>query len=920
MDSGSDNLFARSSSTNGTNTQNTTTNAQKTNWFSGDSFGETDTDDLFASLASRHSITTTADQHAMEFDPFADSSTSSKGDKLDPFNTSPFTTTTTMAVNDSKGTDSFERNSSNDFDDLLNFDPLCAPTTADAKKSEADQKSSGTSGDSLFADLDPLFSTTTSVTLTHQTKTVPEVFKSKKVESERSETEDLFAVSPPKDNSLKATLCEAEDDPFEVSLPAAVSDQKTVQEDIFESMKADSSDPFSTDPFSSDPFITTTTTSASVTNPPSDAHSSVEKKSDGAAWLETVTVTLTKDESEADRSEVVGEGSEFTMEEESPVVMRRPKQKDETAWLETVTITVTKDESETDRSEVDRSEDDRSEGIGEGSEFKVDEESPVVMRRPKQKEDPVDGEEPNESLDLSAIQGTEHLDIDALKQKSSLRKKGSLALRRKPSRKSVRSSLLSVVDKYQDSTEPKESSPADRDGSKEVSSGVQEKHDEEKPENVNKLKPSQDRPSILPRGASRAPMGGQMIIPGLGDITKVKLRTSPVKPVSGGLSSGEGKAHSTGLTQPVAVPRVQLRSSSRSSLILPRPEKSATTTPNRASYNPFPSKPLIQTKPRLKTDDAAAPAAGRREVKPWQASWLREAKQPKLTAGGEEQGEKHLHDQEPEKPAWMKASIEKRQKEEEASEKESTSLRNKENNLLSTSPRLSYSSDQEMDLRSEQSSTDENNPESRLNELNYLHNQKSSPASTQPSPVSGQGELFIESSLTKTARSRLSVSDLSLNKSRELETLSKNGHTNDSFTSSTTSIQLQDPVIMRPKILSKQDYQPSWSRDSSNRVLPGSKDEANNQSSTDLPKWKRDLLEKRRSKPAGSTVIPAPKEAPSSDSNNPPWQKELQNKRRSSLKLRDPVTEPKQPAEPEWMRKAEERRSRLAKSGLIEKK
>lgn len=54
---------------------------------------------------------------------------------------------------------------------------------------------------------------------------------------------------------------------------------------------------------------------------------------DWAVWLETVTVTLNgpKDEAEADRSEVnrsegLEEGSEFMMDEESPVVMRRPKQ------------------------------------------------------------------------------------------------------------------------------------------------------------------------------------------------------------------------------------------------------------------------------------------------------------------------------------------------------------------------------------------------------------------------------------------------------------------------------------------------------------------------------------------------------------------------------------------------------------------
>lgn len=140
MDSGDDNLFGPSGSTSATNTQKTTTTSQKANWFSGESFGETDTDDLFASLASRHSLSTETDQHAMQFDPFADNFPNSKGDKLDPFDTSTFTTTMTTTVNNSKETDLFERKSGNDFDDLLSFDPFSSSTTNDVKKSDTDQK------------------------------------------------------------------------------------------------------------------------------------------------------------------------------------------------------------------------------------------------------------------------------------------------------------------------------------------------------------------------------------------------------------------------------------------------------------------------------------------------------------------------------------------------------------------------------------------------------------------------------------------------------------------------------------------------------------------------------------------------------------------------------------------------------------
>ncbi|XP_045171895.2 WASH complex subunit 2-like isoform X2 [Mercenaria mercenaria] len=80
-------------------------------------------------------------------------------------------------------------------------------------------------------------------------------------------------------------------------------------------------------------------------------------------------------------------------------------------------------------------------------------ENDVVMRPKKDhRHDSVDGDD----LNLEAIEDTNHLDVDVNKHKSALGKKGSMALRRKPSRKS-RKSLLSSDDDaiFQDSTDSK---------------------------------------------------------------------------------------------------------------------------------------------------------------------------------------------------------------------------------------------------------------------------------------------------------------------------------------------------------------------------------------------------------------------------------------------------------------------------------
>ncbi|KAL3857572.1 hypothetical protein ACJMK2_012222 [Sinanodonta woodiana] len=67
-----------------------------------------------------------------------------------------------------------------------------------------------------------------------------------------------------------------------------------------------------------------------------------------------------------------------------------------------------------------------------------------------------EGDEANRSMDLDAVQDTSHLDVDVTKQKTSLRKRGSLAKRRKPSRQGRRSIIEEGEHMlFQDTTEPR---------------------------------------------------------------------------------------------------------------------------------------------------------------------------------------------------------------------------------------------------------------------------------------------------------------------------------------------------------------------------------------------------------------------------------------------------------------------------------
>lgn len=120
------------------------------------------------------------------------------------------------------------------------------------------------------------------------------------------------------------------------------------------------------------------------------------------------------------------------------------------------------EENSTGSNEVDEDDDKYEPNFVDRSDEKVDvmltdETGNAVDIMDQDTEVVVNGLQREESIDLDAIvQDNTHLDVDIGKQKTVLRKKGSLAKRRKPSRTSIHS--MGAADensRYSDSTEPK---------------------------------------------------------------------------------------------------------------------------------------------------------------------------------------------------------------------------------------------------------------------------------------------------------------------------------------------------------------------------------------------------------------------------------------------------------------------------------
>ncbi|XP_063396836.1 triadin-like isoform X3 [Mytilus trossulus] len=199
-------------------------------------------------------------------------------------------------------------------------------------------------------------------------------------------------------------------------------------------------------------------------------------------------------------------------------------------------------------------------------------------------EEVVNGLQREESIDLDAIvQDNTHLDVDIGKQKTVLRKKGSLAKRRKPSRTSVHS--MGAADensRYSDSTEPK---PVMQNG-----------HTDE---DVFSRNSSSSVDSDAQSPPAKKPLPGMVALPGMGmpmGLPKRKSRGS--SPSDSDLTPDEAKKdfRNIGVKLPIPSSRGSSESDNHSNITSPKLRK---TSDKEAMKSPV--EPTHQfEKPKLK--------------------------------------------------------------------------------------------------------------------------------------------------------------------------------------------------------------------------------------------------------------------------------------------------------------------------------
>ncbi|XP_076108354.1 uncharacterized protein LOC143076456 isoform X4 [Mytilus galloprovincialis] len=175
----------------------------------------------------------------------------------------------------------------------------------------------------------------------------------------------------------------------------------------------------------------------------------------------------------------------------------------------------------------------------------------------------VNGLQREESIDLDAIvQDNTHLDVDIGKQKTVLRKKGSLAKRRKPSRTSVHS--MGAADensRYSDSTEPK---PVMQNG-----------HTDE---DVFSRNSSSSVDSDAQSPPAKKPLAGMVALPGMGmpmGLPKRKSRGST--PSDSDLTPDEAKKdfRNIGVKLPIPSSRGSSESDNQSNITSPKLRKTS---------------------------------------------------------------------------------------------------------------------------------------------------------------------------------------------------------------------------------------------------------------------------------------------------------------------------------------------------------
>nr|KAG5686579.1 hypothetical protein BaRGS_005150 [Batillaria attramentaria] len=141
-------------------------------------------------------------------------------------------------------------------------------------------------------------------------------------------------------------------------------------------------------------------------------------------------------------------------------------------------------------------------------------------------------------MDFAVLElDSSHLNLDVSKQKTSLRKRGSLARRKKPTRATVLNSGSDTTDSiFQDSTEPKATSPSAENGPEDE---VFDKR------TTDAEPPSERQEESSPVRRSALPFKPPMVMPGLQDLSKSKLfnqerkksGNSPTSPIKSPVTS-----------------------------------------------------------------------------------------------------------------------------------------------------------------------------------------------------------------------------------------------------------------------------------------------------------------------------------------------------------------------------------------------
>ncbi|OWF44807.1 serine/arginine repetitive matrix protein 2-like isoform X2 [Mizuhopecten yessoensis] len=140
----------------------------------------------------------------------------------------------------------------------------------------------------------------------------------------------------------------------------------------------------------------------------------------------------------------------------------------------------------------------------------------------------------------------------------------------------------------------------------------------------------------------------------------------------------------------------------------------------------------------------------------------------------------------------------------------------------------------------------------------------------------------------------------------------------DGDSSSSSSSRERTPVSGG----TKDQYVPSWLKTSDNRhqstpnlniITPPSAD------STSIPQWKRDLAERRKLRKENSVDTPLKAKNDSTDAGAASWKTEFAMKKKLTPLPKTTAEIRTSSSEPEWKKRADEKRQRLINSGLLDK-